>query len=303
MLLKTAVVSPISVWRARVSLSIVAVFFIFLSVSSTKAGTTITQTTCPVVIAQSGEYDLGVDVGPCLPGADGIDIVASAVTLHLDGHSIIGSPDPMVCNSSNGIRVGLPAPTPLLSQVHVLGSGTISNFLNGLRAENSAGSFAKFLTVTGACTNFFTRGLLLLGPGGQWKLEGNVVREPGTTSTGIAAFNLDDNDVVRNDVNDTIQFTNSNNNTIINNIANDNQAGIAIGFFQPSSNNEIHANTTNNNSSGSGLEIFVGSNGNNSTGNTAFGNLPFDMQDDNPNCGTNKWEGNHFNTANQPCIR
>ena len=52
-----------------------------------KAGTTITitQSTCPIMINQPGEYDLATDVGPCTPGTDGIDILASDVTLHLDG--------------------------------------------------------------------------------------------------------------------------------------------------------------------------------------------------------------------------
>ena len=297
---------------ARTALA--AISFILLCTCSAKAGTTITQSACPVIIAQSGEYDLATDVGPCLPGTNGIDIEASAVTLHLDGHNVIGSVSPTACNTSLGIHVGLPAPTPMLSMVHVLGDGTISNFRVGFLAENSAGSFVKFVKVTGACTAF-TVGFEILGPGGQWKLQKNVVREPGATSTGIfvAGFTsanvpvaVDDNDVVGNDVNDTIQFSNSNNNTIVNNTANDNQGGIAIGvtaFRVTSSNNEVHANTTNNNSSGGGLTVAVGSLANNITGNSAFNNPPFDMQDDNPNCGTNKWEGNHFNTASQSCIQ
>jgi hypothetical protein len=38
------------------------------------------------------------------------------------------------------------------------------------------------------------------------------------------------------------------------------------------------------------------------SGNTSLGNTPFDMRDNNPNCGTNTWEGNKFGTANMPCI-
>ena len=291
--------------KAKLSVTVLsAISIILLWPSPAKAGTTITQSACPVLIAQSGEYDLATDVGPCLPGVDGIDIEASGVTLHLDGHNIIGSASAAVCNTSNGIHVGLPAPTPMLSQVHVLGDGTISNFFIGFRAENSAGSFVKFVTVTGACANEFSFGFAILRPGGQWKLQGNVVREPGATSEGIIVQGVDDNDLVRNDVNDTIGFLNSNNNTVVNNTASDNQGGIAFGFFgQPSNNNEIHANTTDNNSLNSGLSIDVGSTGNNVTGNSAFNNFPFDMQDNNPNCDSNKWQGNHFGTANQPCIQ
>lgn len=192
-----------------------------------KAGTTITQSTCPIIITQPGEYDLATDVGPCAPGTDGIDIRVSDVTLHLNGHNLVGSTDPLICNLSNGIQVGLPAPNPMLSQVHVLGNGTISNFRIGFLAENSAGSFVKFVTVTEDCTNTRAIGFLILGPGGQWKLQNNVVREPRPTptGTGIAVFNLDDNDLVGNDVNNTIQFNNSNNNTIVHNSASDNGGG------------------------------------------------------------------------------
>jgi parallel beta-helix repeat protein len=192
-----------------------------------------------------------------------------------------------------------------LSQVHILGEGTVSNFRDGLRAENSAGSFVKFVTVTAACMNepFATFGFLILAPGGQWKLQGNVVREPGATSSGIAFFSVDDNDIVRNDVNDSLEFSNSNNNTIVNNTANDNFGGIFIGIFGASSDNELHANTTDNNGFGNGMWVFSGSTSNNITGNTSFGNLPFDMEDDNPNCDSNKWVGNHFGTANQTCIQ
>lgn len=293
-----------TIQAVRAGLTLLAAISVALWASSVTAATTITQSTCPVVIAQSGEYDLGTDVGPCLPGVDGIDIFASDVTLHLDGHTITGTTVTGTCNTSFGIRVGLPVPAPMISQVRVLGEGTISNFRVGFRARNSAGSFVKFTTVTAQCP-FFSFGFLIQGPESQWKLEGNVVREPGNNSSGIFVFGGDDNELVRNDVNDTIALATSNNNTIVNNTANDNEGGIVVGSpgFGPSNNNEIHANTTNNNTIGGGLTITLDSTGNNVTGNTAFNNLPFDMEDDNPNCDANKWKGNHFNTANQSCIQ
>jgi len=79
------------------------------------------------MIAQSGDYSIGTNVGPCLPGVDGIDIVASNVTLHLNGHTISGTATSGTCNSSNGIYVEGTSLLPL-TMVHVLGSGTISNF-------------------------------------------------------------------------------------------------------------------------------------------------------------------------------
>ena len=291
--------------NARPSVNLVAaISFILLCTSSAKAGTMITQSTCPVVILQSGEYDLATDVGPCLPGVDGIDIVASGVTLHLNGHNIIGSADPTVCNASDGIHVGLPAPTPMLSQVRVLGPGTISNFgapsaSAGFFAENSAGSFVKFVTVTCPVGSV---GFFIAGPGGQWKLQGNVVREgPPNDFCNILLINADDNELVGNNLNNAICISSSNN-TVVNNTINDGANGIETRGL--TTNNEIHANTINNNKPFSGITIAASSTANNITGNKSFGNSPYDMEDDNPGCDSNKWEGNHFDagSASQSCI-
>lgn len=133
-----------TVRKARLGLTLLAAISIHLpSAPPAQAGTTITQSTCPVVIALPGEYDLATDVGPCLD--DGIDITASGVTLHLNGHTITYASR---CDFPlAGIHVGLPTPTPMLSRVRVLGPGTIRNFQFGFLAENSAGSFVKFVTV------------------------------------------------------------------------------------------------------------------------------------------------------------
>ena len=286
--------------KTRLGQSLVAAISLaLLWASPTQAGTTITPMpgVCPVLIAQSGEYDLAGDVGPCLVG-DGIDILASGVTLHLNGHTITGAP---TCSSSDGIHVGVPAPAPPLAQVHILGPGTIANFARaGIFAENSAGSFAKFVTVTTECTSFFI-GLEILAS--QWKLQGNVVQlpTPGGVTAGIL-LNGPDNDVVHNIVNNGglgIQAGVSSDNTlIVNNTVSGTQfAGIST---HSNVNNEIHANTTDNNLYG--IFIFDSSSGNNITGNTSTGNSAEDLQDQNPNCDSNKWEGNHFDTANQSCI-
>src|SRR5437870_5656364 len=96
----------VAIRRARLGLTVLAALSItLLWASPAKAGTTITQSFCPVLIAQSGEYSLATDVGPCAPGADGIDITASNVTLHLNGHTISGTTTSGTCNSSKGIHV------------------------------------------------------------------------------------------------------------------------------------------------------------------------------------------------------
>jgi hypothetical protein len=308
--LVTTVNMLIAIQRAKLALVLLAAVSItLLWASPAKAGTTITQSTCPVVINTPGEYSLGTNVGPCAPGVDGIDIIASNVTLHLNGHTISGTATPGTCNSSNGIHVmGTSSLTPL-TMVRVLGTGTITNFTKGFLAENSAGSFVKFVTVTANCPspmgNITGFGFDIQGSSSQWKLDGNVVREPGDTSAGIVLrTGANDCDLVRNDVNDTISV-NSNNNNVINNTGNNNSGGI----FVTGNTNEIHANTTDNNSF-PGIQLSCSTvsgncpTGNIISGNTSLNNSPFDMEDDSPgnNCDSNKWVGNKFKTANHPCI-
>jgi hypothetical protein len=306
--LVTTVNTLIAIQRAKLALVLLAAVSItLLWASPAKAGTTLTNGTCPVTITQPGEYTLGTDVGPCAPGFDGILITASNVTLHLNGHTISGTAMSGTCNNSSGIHVmGTSSFTPL-TMVRVLGTGTITNFVTGFLAENSAGSFVKFVTVTQTpptpCSDF-TLGFDIQASSSQWKLEGNVVREPGDNSAGIVLrIGANDCDLVRNDVNDTISV-NSNNNNIINNIGNDNIDGIGV----TGNDNEIHANTTDNNSE-HGLWLtcnrFNCASGNKISGNTSLGNSLFDMEDDSldNNCDNNKWRGNKFKTANPPsCI-
>jgi len=253
--------------------------------------------TCPITITKPGEYDLDTNL-TCGPGTDGIDIKASDVTLHLNHHTIKGS-----CDFRYGVNVFTQT-----SHVRVLGDGTISNFFVGFIAEDSADSIVKFTTFKANCP-IFTYGFYISG-GSHWKLEGNIVRDSGPAgSVGIFLVNIDDDHVVANDVNDSVYFYNSSNNVIVNNIADDNTSnpfgshGILLYGPTGSNNNKIHANTTNNNS-GFGIWIFAGSTGNSITGNYSFANSFLDMADYNPNCGTNKWRGNHFGTTNQPsCIQ
>ena len=304
--LVTTVNMLIAIQRARLTLVLLAALSItLLWASPAKAGTTITQSTCPVVITQPGDYTLGTNVGPCAPGVDGIIIAASNVTLHLNRHTISGTAISGTCNSSNGIHVMGTSSLFPLTLVRVLGTGTITNFGTGFLAENSAGSYVKFVTVTANCppTDPTSFGFHIVASSSQWKLEGNVVREPGDNSAGIVLrTGANDCDLVRNNVNDTISV-NSNNNNVINNTANDNVDGI----FVTGNNNEIHANTTNNNSD-HGLWLSQNmisgtfASGNNISGNTSLGNPIFDMEDDSANCGTNKWRGNKFKTANMSCI-
>jgi hypothetical protein len=246
---------------------------------------------------------LATDVGPCAPGSDGIDISASNVTLNLAGHTIAGTATAGTCNTSVGISIS--SPGPMLTNVNVLGSGTINNFALGFDAANSSNSSVKFLKVNANCPDLgFAEGMEIDPPGGRWMLQGNVVRGPGPFSAGIVLFEVNNNVVVRNDVDDSFSFVASSNNVITNNVGSNNTGGMFLITFQGlgSNNNQVSANTNSNNQGGSGLVILEGSVGNTISGNKSFDNTVFDMEDDNPNCGSNRWQGNHFNTASQPCI-
>ena len=290
-----------TVRKASLGFSLLAtISIILLSASTAKAGTTltITQSTCPIVIDQPGEYSLATDVGPCAPGADGIDIAASNVTLHLFGHTIAGAATVGTCDNALGISIS--SSGSMLTNVNVLGPATINNFVFGFNAANSANSSVKFVNVNANCPDLGgATGLEIDPPGGHWTLQGNVVRGPGDTTAGIVLSQVNNNIVVRNNVNDSITMFRSDNNVIVANTANDNFGGIIL---LGSHNNQVIANTTSNNRDFSGILIFGNSGGNNFSGNKSFNNLPFDMEDDNPNCGTNTWQGNKFNLASQPCI-
>jgi parallel beta-helix repeat protein len=318
----------VAIRGARVGLTLAALSITLLWASPAKAGTA-----CGVIISQPGVYALGTNVGPCASGVDGIDIEASNVTLLLNGHTISGATSVSGnCNASIGIHVLGTSSVPL-SGVNVVGPGTISNFWVGFGAYYSAGSSVSLTTVKAPqCPGTYTLtldgstftestsfGFIIDVTSNHWTLLRNVVREPGVSSEGIYVLGPVEgfppfgpasgsyNNVIENNVNDTIGFEGSTNNNIIGNIANDNYGGIEL--VVASNNNNVLANTTNGNAAGDGILVSdygtgLYSTGNNIIGNTSLGNSPWDMEDDEAGggCASNIWEGNHFKTANQACI-
>jgi len=71
--------------------------------------------------------------------------------------------------------------------------------------------------------------------------------------------------------------------------------GIAV--IDQSIDNHLNNNQAIGNT-GDGIYVAAGSTGNHVNGNTALGNGAFDLEDLNPNCDNNKWNGNTFNTSN-----
>ena len=275
---------------ARFGLMLLAVLCItVLTASPAKANTTITGP-CPVVITQPGEYSLGAGGLSCPPNVDGVDIEASNVILRLAGHTIEGT-----CGTGIGIHVLGPLPPAVpLTAVGILGPGTISNFTVNFLADYSANSFVNGVKVASQCPENY--GFWINATSSQWALVKDVV-QANDTSYGLVLFGPN-NVVALCNIDDTIAVY-ANNNVVVDNTANSNLGGIAVN----GSNNQIYANTTNNNSANDGIWVFAGSLSNILSENKSTGNLPYDMEDDNADCGTNIWAGDTFGSANQSCIQ
>lgn len=257
-----------------------------LTASPAKANTTLTGP-CPIVITQPGDYSLGGNV-TCAPDVDGIDIESSNVMLRLASHTIEGT-----CGTGIGIHVLGTSAVPLTA-VGILGGGTLSNFTINFLADYSANSFVNKVTVASQCVNNY--GFAIDTTSSQWALIKDVVQAP-ESSFGLVLFGPN-NVVALCNIDDTISVD-TNNNILVDNTANSNLGGIYV----EGSNNQIYANTTNNNSDFDGIWVIAGALGNVLSENKASGNLPYDLEDDNTDCGTNIWAGDTFGSASQTCIQ
>ena len=87
-------------------------------------------------------------------------------------------------------------------------------------------------------------------------------------------------------------------NTHVNNSVFSMNRFIGLYFSNNCTDNHVDNNQTLGNGS-IGIQLGAGVTSNHVNGNTALGNGLFDLEDDNPNCDNNKWNGNTFNTSNQ----
>jgi parallel beta-helix repeat protein len=259
-----------------------ALCLIFLGSSTAKAGTPILGP-CPVIIVVPGEYDLASDLGPC--AGDGIWIQVSNVTLHLDGHTITGTND----GASAGIRAEAPGFVMTVTNVRIKGPGVVQTFGNGVLTRNSSDSQMKQVTVTANSGSGVVVGVGA-PPGtinSHWQFVSNAVTNNGVF--GIVLASTSDCIAVQNDAS--------------NNAAFDGIVVWQVPFWGTgiSSDNNVVSNTANGNGR-HGIYVVQGSVENLITANSAANNGSFDLEDDNPSCDGNNWQGNKFGTANQSCI-
>jgi parallel beta-helix repeat protein len=257
----------------------VTVGFFPISIATTTLGTDIVK--CPTVITQPGTYKVANDLH-CF-NTNGIDIRADNVTLMLGGHTITQDAAHFGF-AGRGVNAGVGLATGN-SNVQIFGPGTITGFNRGVDFEQVSNSLVKNVTTTGNFFGFAVNGGFSAGCGASCPSTGNLFR--GNIST----------------LNNQHGFTmNGATNNVFN--ANDASSNGAHGFLLfVASGNNVQGNTFNNNGQ-SGIIIASGTGtGNNLHQNTAQNNGIVDLEDDNPNCGSNTWNQNIFGTASQPCIQ
>lgn len=261
-----------------------------------------TDVTCGDTISAPGQYNLTADCS-----GTAITIAASNVHLKLNGHTISSSHDGIMA-------VGVTSP---LTNIHVQGPGTIENSgYAGFELSNVDNSFVEGVTVLNSAhygfalyqdsNDQFTANVVT-DPGGHGfslntgsgnQFVSNVVS--GFAGIGIYLYHTSGNHVVNNVLRggtsptsgNAIQLTMAPDNHVDGNQAIDNAAD---GIFVD---NYVDTNDFPDASSSTGNSL----DGNTVTGN-ATGGYPgaYDIVDVNP-CGSNKWEGNQFGTANLACI-
>jgi Periplasmic copper-binding protein (NosD) len=149
-------------------------------------------------------------------------------------------------------------------------------------------------------------GVVRLSPGIQAINVSHVhIEGPGTITNygvGIAFQTVSDSHVEQVSCTangEGLNLQNSTNTHVNNNIFSMNKfAGV---ITTNSMDNHLNDNQAIGNGS-YGITVGSGSTSNHINGNTALGNGSFDLDDENPNCDNNTWNGNTFMTANPSCI-
>jgi parallel beta-helix repeat protein len=229
-------------------------------------------TKCGAVIDQPGDYHLAQDLTCSTPLTIAIHIVASDVTLHLDGHTLSGGGTGDV-----GILVGFFRNGPVVSGVTIQG-GTVTNFFGDV---------------------------FLVGVTDSKLVNVDAVDTVPKLQSAIVVKNSNDNSIINctasGSVSDGITLQNANDNTLISNTTNNNnRAGISIlDFGSGATNNIVRANSVQNN----GVGIDVVGTANLIQANKVFGNSIVDLYDSNSSCDSNVWKSNKFGSANRSCIQ
>jgi parallel beta-helix repeat protein len=301
-------------FRSPVIVAIVAVLSaVLLSPEPAQADQETKIYQCPFVISVPGEYLLKNDV--ICPVGTAFTITASDVHFDLGGHTIDGGP-----NFTGGVGIAVLGAT----NVHI-NNGTVEHFMafnaDGILLIDAGGNHLDDLTLT---ENFDGLGFSHangnriessdLSSNSRWgaevslsdanEFQGNTANGNGYAGYALSAAHdnlISSGKIVGN----TIVGVGlgvlgvANRNVVSSNEISDNGDGIEVlqGAGNLVESNQVLENSTR------GIVVFPGASSHVIESNTARGNGLFDLEDDNPNCDSNVWQHNNFETANQPsCI-
>jgi parallel beta-helix repeat protein len=252
-------------------------------------------------INQPGDYQVTADLtasGGC------ISILVSNVSLKLNGHIITGS------NPGNGITVSSGAGR--LDHVGIEGPGLIKGFTDGIAFFNTDYSQVNRVTAaSNAAVGIFSASSTFLTLGYNVTTQNGVfgIVLQGSTNSAVAFNEMNGNGIFAGSGFRGGLFlqTGSNNNQVNNNQASGNGGTGGIfnsGIVIASSGNRVYNNSTDGNLN-AGIEVAAGAANNQIFSNlSSVGNHGSDLQDDNPNCGTNVWTDNvAFTKSPSSCVK
>ena len=257
-------------------------------------GSHVTLSANPVARALvSGEV-----LGIVLSGSSG-DIV-TGWHVSSDGTVIL---EGLSAGSNNNILTGL-----VLDGISVNDTGGTAD---GILLSNAAGNLIDANTLGGAQGNGFSDAIAVNGAGRNSNnniVTGNTLTDTGGAAQGIQLSSTSNNIVAGNLGIDGYQvgvalFT-AGRNELAANSADRNSSGFYVDPF--SAGNDLDSNEASGNGLGDilggGIQLAAEIGGQGAThnvvsGNSAFGNAPVDLEDQNPNCGSNRWFDNVFSIA------
>ena len=251
-------------------------------------------TTCGTLITTSGTWALANNL-TCT--GDGIDIQVSNVTLKLNGFVISGPG--ASSGSASGILIAS-AGNRSLSNVTILGPGTVTNYPSGINFTGTSGGSAVDVTLTANTEGFvFNNDAVGTAPRSLVISQNNLQKN---AEAGIDASSLNSSTIAGNVFNgnhEGIMISGTGNTLVGNTSSSNTHAGI---LFLSGAGNTVEANQTRNNRF-YGIALYPGANGNHVLNNVSFGSGFDDILDDNSNCGTDTYANNVFGKANESCIK
>lgn len=251
-----------------------------LGSGNARAATTVT---CGDEITSSGTYNLAASCS-----GDGIAILASHVTLNLNGHTMTGPGEDGIFASS-------------ASAIGIVGPGTIAGYGFGIEWDFISRSHITHVTVT----NSTAHGIGFLDSSDNQLISDSVT---GSTFHGIT-FNGCNGNLISGvtstgNGDNGLYLASSGGNRVLRSTFDANGLdGIAVGTVGngPANKNEILENTANDNAT-YGIAVNGDVTGSYVYANSAHGNFVDDLADLSDVCSTGTWLKNKFGTANDGCI-